>query len=77
MKPNIIIDAMGLFCPMPILKTSEAMRSLVAGGIVEVISDDPGIESDMPAWCGSHGHTIESVHIENGVFRYRVRKKAE
>ena len=74
MKPNIVLDARGLFCPVPIIKTSEALRSLGPGGIVEVISDDPAIEFDMPAWCESQGHKIESVTIERDVFRYLVEK---
>jgi tRNA 2-thiouridine synthesizing protein A len=74
MKPNIVVDARGLFCPVPIMKTSEALRLLDTGGVVEVISDDPAIEFDMPAWCESQGHMIESVDIERGVFRYIVRK---
>ncbi|MDH3215725.1 MAG: sulfurtransferase TusA family protein [Candidatus Krumholzibacteria bacterium] len=72
--PNIIVDARGLFCPMPIIKTSEAICSLDGGAVVEVITDDPAIEFDMPAWCQSHGHTIESVSIEGKVWRYFVRK---
>jgi tRNA 2-thiouridine synthesizing protein A len=75
LKPNIIIDAKGLFCPVPIIKASEAIRSLRSGAIVEVISDDPAIEFDMPAWCRSQGHTIESVMVDGSVFHYFVRKK--
>jgi tRNA 2-thiouridine synthesizing protein A len=74
MKPDIVVDASGLFCPAPIIKTSEALRSLDPGGTVEVISDDPAIEFDMPAWCESQGHKIESVTIESDVFRYLVKK---
>ncbi len=74
MKPNIVVDARGLFCPAPIIKTSEAIRSIDTGGVVEVISDDPAIEFDMPAWCESQGHTIESVTIERDAFFYLVKK---
>ena len=76
MKPSVIVDAKGLFCPVPIIKTSEAMRVLDEGAIVELISDDPAIEFDMPAWCDSHGHKIESVTREANLFRYLVRKAA-
>jgi tRNA 2-thiouridine synthesizing protein A len=76
MKPVVRIDARGLFCPVPIIKTSDAMRSIMAGETVEVVCDDPAVEFDMPAWCGSHGHIIESVAVANGVFHYVVRKRA-
>ena len=76
MKANIIIDTKGLFCPIPIIKTSEAMKNLDDGGIVEVISDDPAIEFDMPAWCQSHGHTIALVEKNHGIYRYLVKKRS-
>lgn len=76
MKPNLVVDTCGLFCPLPVIKTSEALKMLDPGAIVEVISDDPAIESDLPAWCRSHGHTIESASSQTGVFRYLIRKKA-
>ena len=60
MKPNVIIDTRGLFCPIPVIKTSEALQNLESGALVEIISDDPAIEFDMPAWCQSTGHAIES-----------------
>ena len=57
------------------IRTSDAIRQIDVGGIVEVISDDPAIESDLPAWCQSQGHTIESLVREGEVFRYLVRKQ--
>lgn len=73
-KPSIIVDTRGLFCPVPIIKTSEAIRQVDAGGLVEVISDDPAIEHDLPAWCQSHGHKIERVSKAGSAFHYLVRK---
>jgi TusA-related sulfurtransferase len=75
MKPNLVVDTRGLFCPIPIIKTSEAMRKLDVGGIVEVISDDPAIESDMPAWCKSNGHSIERVTKSGADFHYFVKRQ--
>jgi len=74
MKPNIIVDARGLFCPVPIMKTSEAIGAVDSGRIVEIIADDPAIELDMRAWCHSQGHTIESAERNGDVFHFRVRK---
>jgi len=71
----VIVDARGLFCPVPIIKTSEALRNVVSGSVVEVISDDPAIESDLPAWCRSTGHTIVSMDQRGADFHYLVRKK--
>jgi tRNA 2-thiouridine synthesizing protein A len=77
-KPTIVVDTRGLFCPMPVIKTSEAVKKIDPGSLVEVISDDPAIKSDMPAWCGSQGHTIRSqVKDENGVYRFIVEKRID
>ena len=73
-RPSIIVDTRGLFCPIPIIKTSEAIGRVDAGGIVEVISDDPGIEHDLPAWCRSHGHRIERMTRDGKDFHYLVKK---
>jgi TusA-related sulfurtransferase len=77
MKPNLVVDTCGLFCPLPVIKMSDALKVLDPGGVVEVVSDDPAIESDLPAWCESHGHTIESATEAAGIYRYLVRKKAD
>lgn len=72
---RVVIDTRGTFCPVPIIKTSEAIRNLDSGGVVEVISDDPAVEFDMPAWCRSMGHTIVEWTREDDVYHYFVRKK--
>ena len=77
MKANLSIDARGTFCPIPVIKTSEAIRNLDAGAVVEVISDDPAIEFDLPAWCKSQNHTVEQVDRDGDDFHYFIRKKQD
>ncbi len=72
---RVIVDARGLFCPVPIIKTSEAIRNVLSGSVVEVISDDPAIEADLPAWCRSTGHTIVSSDRRGRDYHYLVEKK--
>jgi len=74
-SPHVRLDTCGLFCPVPIIKTSQALRNLESGSVLEVKSDDPAIEFDMPAWCRSTGNTIESWNLDEGVFTFFVRKK--
>ena len=75
MKPSIIIDAKGLFCPGPIIKVTEAIRNIDSGMIVEVLSDDEAIQYDMPAWCESTGHIIKSMNREGKIYTYCIQKK--
>lgn len=74
MKPQVVVDTRGFFCPVPIIRVSEALRNLDTGGLVEVIADDPAIEVDLPAWCWSNGHTIRESRKESGVHRFLVEK---
>ena len=52
------IDCLGLFCPMPIVKTREALLHMEAGQVLEVTSDDPGSEADMKSWSARTGNEL-------------------
>jgi tRNA 2-thiouridine synthesizing protein A len=68
------IDCLGLFCPMPILKTREAMKGLRTGQILEMTSDDPASEADMRSWSAKTGHELLEVGRDGTVYRFLVRK---
>jgi len=51
MKADQTLDCVGLYCPMPIVKTAEKFKELKPGEVLEVVADDKGIKQDMPAWC--------------------------
>ncbi len=70
MKADAILDTLGLYCPMPIVKTAKKIKDLKIGQVLEVISDDEGIKEDMPAWCKRTGN--EFLRIEEGEGEYRV-----
>lgn len=70
MKADAILDTLGLYCPMPIVKTAERIKDFKIGQVLEVISDDEGIKEDMPAWCKRTGN--EFLRIEEGEGEYRV-----
>lgn len=74
-SPNIIVDTRGTFCPVPIIKLSEAIRNIDEGGVVELVSDDGAIVFDLPAWCNSAGHEIVADSRDGDDYVYRVRKK--
>jgi tRNA 2-thiouridine synthesizing protein A len=72
--PDRVLDCVGLFCPMPILKTREAMRGMAVGQLLEMLSDDPASEADMKSWTGRTGHELVAVERHGTVFRFVVRK---
>ncbi len=74
-KPDVVLDCVGLACPMPIFKTSNKIKELQSGQVLEVQSDDDGIEKDMPAWCKQTGHEYLGLVKRNGEYHVYVRKK--
>ncbi len=74
--PDKTLDCLGLYCPMPILKTRDAMRALAAGQVLEMTSDDPASEADMKSWVGRMGHGLVEIEKRGTVFRFLVRKTA-
>jgi tRNA 2-thiouridine synthesizing protein A len=72
--PHRTLDCIGLFCPVPILRTQGAMGSLRVGEVVELLADDPAAEGDLRSWLGRTGHELISVDRHGAVFRFLVRK---
>lgn len=68
-----IVDTFGLLCPMPIIKTAEAIQKMRSSQVLEVISTDPGSVSDLKNWCKANKHTYLGEAIEGKVFRIRIR----
>jgi tRNA 2-thiouridine synthesizing protein A len=74
MKSDHNLDCIGLYCPMPIVKTAEKMKQLNQGEILEVLADDKGIKQDMPAWCKVTGNECLGIEEENGQYKVYVKK---
>ena len=61
-----VLDASGLNCPMPILKTKKTLKQMEAGQVLEVISTDAGSVKDIVAFCNQTGNKLISTQeIEN------------
>ena len=69
------IDTSGLFCPLPIIRTADAMRGMAIDTVLEVIATDFGILEDMPAWCTATGNEYLGTDAERGVYRSYVRRR--
>jgi len=69
------VDAKGLSCPMPIVKTAQAVKALASGQLMEVLATDPGSVKDFAAWASSTGNTLIEQDASNGKFRFVLRHK--
>jgi tRNA 2-thiouridine synthesizing protein A len=74
MKADISIDCLGLFCPMPIIKTAEAIKKINMGQVLEVIADDEGIVEDMPNWCKMTGNEHLGIEEDGDEYKTYVKK---
>jgi tRNA 2-thiouridine synthesizing protein A len=74
MKADQSLDCVGLYCPMPIVKTAQMMKELKKGEVLEVVADDKGIKQDMPAWCQATGNEFLGVEEAGGEIKVYVRK---
>jgi len=70
------LDCLGLYCPMPIVKTSLAIDEMADGQVLEVLSDDRGIKDDMPAWCKTTGNEFLGLEETDGEIKVYVRKRS-
>ncbi|CAH2713749.1 Sulfur carrier protein TusA [Neobacillus rhizosphaerae] len=69
-----ILDAKGLACPMPIVKTRKAMNELNSGQVLEIHTTDKGAKNDLSAWAKSGGHELIKIDEENDVLKFWIKK---
>ena len=64
MEIDLELDALGLLCPLPVLKIAKRMQGLAVGGVLRVETDDPAAVIDIPHFCNEKGHELVSVTEE-------------
>ena len=69
------VDARGLSCPMPIVKTAQAIRTVPSGELLEVLATDPGSVKDLAAWSRTTGNELVEQTTDGTVFRFVIRRK--
>lgn len=74
-QPDSVLDTRGLTCPMPLLKTKKALKSMASGKILEILGTDPGSQKDIPEF-GNKGKNefIGMVDASEGHTRYFIKK---
>ncbi len=59
---------------MPIVKTSQEIKKMKVGEVLEVVADDKGIKQDMPAWCKTTGNECLGIEEDKGEIKVYVKK---
>jgi tRNA 2-thiouridine synthesizing protein A len=75
-KFDQLLDAKGMSCPLPILKTKKAVESLSKGQVLKVETTDPGSKNDMASWAKRTGNEILKVEEGSGSFTFFIKKTA-
>ena len=76
-KPAMVLDTKGLLCPAPIIKTSQAIKQVPVGQVLEVLATDPGSKPDLIAWSKMTGNELLSADEMEGtpkVYRFQLRR---
>ena len=68
------LDALGLLCPLPVLKARKRLASMEAGAVLRVLADDPAAVVDVPHFCREGGHTLVSATDDGAAQVYLIRK---
>ena len=72
--PDKTLDARGLKCPMPVVKTSQEVKGLPVGGVLLVMATDPGSMADIQAWAKSTGNELVKMEKVEKEFHFLIRR---
>lgn len=75
MEADKTLDAKGLNCPMPVIKTKKAIDGMNSGEVLKVESTDKGSKSDITAFANRTGHELLEVTEDGGTFTFYLKRK--
>ena len=74
MESNQTLDARGLNCPLPILRTKKSLSGLKSGETLKVVATDPGSLKDMVSFCTQTGNTLLESRQSGADYEFVIRK---
>ena len=72
--PVQVLDCKGLACPLPVIKTAQAMKTIEPGQVLELLATDPGVEPDMVAWTTRTGNELVGIERQADTFHVLIRR---
>lgn len=73
-SPDQVLDCTGMACPLPVVKTAQAIKTIEVGQVLELLATDPGVEPDMQAWSSRTGNELLGVEKDGEVFHVFIRR---
>ena len=74
MKVDLEVDAVGLLCPLPVLRARKRLQGLHSGQVLCLVADDPAAAVDVPHFCAEAGHELLETAPAGTARRYVIRK---
>ena len=74
LKADKMLDCSGMLCPVPVIKTSKAIKELQVGQVLQMVATDPGAPADMEAWSRQTGNELLDSHKEGDKFVFYFRR---
>lgn len=71
---DIEIDAIGLLCPLPVLKAAKRLKAMAPGEVLTLKADDPAAVVDVPHFCTEAQHRFLGSKDQDGYQIYRIEK---
>ncbi len=73
---ELLVEARGLYCPIPVLRLAKALRAQPAGTVARLVATDPAASEDVEVFCRERGHELLESRCDANVFSFLVRKGA-
>ena len=73
MSEPVLLDTRGMLCPLPVIRTQDAIKSMQPGDTLRVTATDPGTMHDIPAWVRVHGHKLLQAEAGDNEFRFEIQ----
>jgi tRNA 2-thiouridine synthesizing protein A len=71
---DMVLDAKGLNCPLPILRTKKALQGIQTGQTLEVLATDPGAVADFKSFCRQTGNELVESSEDGGVYKFLIKR---
>jgi len=75
LTPDVELDCVGLFCPLPIARTKEEIENIEIGQLLKVEADDPAAEEDIARWTKRAGHEMVKLEKSGNIITFWIRRK--
>lgn len=74
-QPDREVDARGLNCPLPVLRTKKALNDMTSGQIVRILATDPASVRDFQAFARQTGNELVEHGEQDGAFFFLMKRK--